>query len=74
MTFKEAVTGMIPCMAEVNVREQLEIAVVDQRKGIYKIGKMHGDYFIWMGLPYDKLDDKKVFDWTHTAKTMLIVL
>ena len=74
MKFKEAITGMIPCMTDVNIRERYEIAVVDGRTGTHKLGKMQGDKFIWMGLPFSEFDEKTVYSWTHSERTMLIIL
>ena len=74
MTFKEAITGAIPCMTDRYIREEFEIAVVDQRRSIYKIGKMDGDNFVWMGLPYTALNALPVYDWSHTDRTLLIIL
>jgi hypothetical protein len=74
MTFKEAVTGDIPVMTDRKIRESFEVVAVNQRKGIWKIGKMDGAAFMWMGMPWTGFDDLPVYDWTHTDKTMLIIL
>ncbi|TMV49337.1 hypothetical protein FE783_12540 [Paenibacillus mesophilus] len=75
MTFKEAITGTIPTCHYPEIRKKFEVAVVDMDAGENKLGRLneHGE-FIWSGLPCTKYDNKIVWDWTHTERTMLIIL
>ncbi len=56
-----------------------EISIVDQRKGIFRIctvreGETRDRALYWMGSELTEDWNKPVWSWTHTEKTMLIVL
>lgn len=74
MTFKEAMVGAIPVMAKREIRERYEIAVVDQRRGTKKLGKMVGCAFMVCDMPFAGFDDVQIWDWAHTDRTMLVIL
>lgn len=74
MTFKEAITGAIPALYYKENRKNYEVAVVDGRTGAHKLGRIDGDAFVYMGMPFTGFDDKTVYDWMHTSRTVLIIL
>lgn len=75
MSLKDFLTGGYSMFESVENRLSYEVAVVDGRTGVHKLGKLDAEgNFIWMGLPYVEFDDKEVYSWTHSDRVLLIIV
>jgi hypothetical protein len=58
--------------------ENGEVAIFDQRRGTNRLCTVKNGELIWMCMPImedGELNTSKiVYDWTHSSKTMLIVI
>jgi hypothetical protein len=82
MTLREALCGGIPCTHYPEHRVNYEVAVFDHRNGKHYLGSITEDgefmfptrVVLEVDGRLDQLLNKPCWDWTHTDKTILIVL
>ncbi|MDR1563911.1 MAG: hypothetical protein LBS74_03030 [Oscillospiraceae bacterium] len=82
MTLKQALQGDIPCLYYPENRKFFELAVVNGRTGEHYLGRIREDGSFdfpteivkKVNGTLDRLMNSDVYTWTHTDKTMLIIL
>ncbi|GHV06459.1 hypothetical protein FACS1894217_05180 [Clostridia bacterium] len=82
MTLKQALQGDIPCLHYSENRKHYELAVVNGRTGENYLGRIREDGSFdfptatvkQVNGTLDRLMESEVYHWTHTDKTMLIIL